>query len=324
MSRVEILLNFVENLRTPMAQNEKLNQKRLETLQMSLIDLSRTEWMERYQDDILILHNPHFKANWAPYKLKQLVVILCNEGHGAGAVNLRPVHLQKNTLLIALPSQIAESKEIGEDFKGTFVVMSERFLSRMNIGDAFLLLKSVENHPVCQLDEQTAAVFRSLIDLSHKLMQVQQPGNGLEEAHSLLIRLFLLLVSRIIGPSSGPEETQVRQHEVMLRFFQLVKQYFREHRDVGFYADQLNMSAKYMTTLIKKASGKSAMQWIEESVILDAKAQLSSTVNTVQQIAFDLNFPSQSLFGRYFKRMVGMSPSDYRASVRAYQMAAPL
>ena len=81
----------------------------------------------------------------------------------------------------------------------------------------------------------------------------------------------------------------------------------------------MNITAKYMTTLVKKASGKSALKWIEDYIILEAKAQLSSTVNTIQQIAFDLNVPSQSLFGRYFKRAVGMSPSDYRASLRVFQ-----
>lgn len=307
-----------------MAQNEKLNQKRLESLQMSLIDLSRTEWMERYQDGILILHNPHFKANWEPYKLKQLIVILCHEGHGYGAVNLRPVHLHHNCLLIALPGQIAQSNKISEDFKGTFLVMSERFLSRMNIGDAYLFQKSVENNPVCLLDGKTADAFRSFIGLSRSLMQIPDSNPNVEEAFSLLTKLFYLMVGWIVQPPSDGHETEYRQNEVMMQFLQLVKLHYREHRDVGFYADKLNMSAKYMTTLIKKASGKSAMQWIEESVILDAKAQLSSTVNTVQQIAFDLNFPSQSLFGRYFKHMVGMSPSDYRASVRAYQMGAPL
>ena len=120
--------------------------------------------------------------------------------------------------------------------------------------------------------------------------------------------------------STRRKETQLRQSEAMMQFLQLVKLNYKEHREVGFYADKMNISAKYMTTLIKNASGKSALQWIEDYVILDAKAQLSSTVNTIQQITFDLNFPSQSIFGRYFKRAVGMSPTEYRASLRVYQM----
>ena len=144
-----------------------------------------------------------------------------------------------------------------------------------------------------------------------------------EEALGALVNLFFLMVGRISRPTSAENDAQQRQSEVMMRFLQLVKSHCREHRDVRFYADTLNMSAKYMSTLIKNASGKSALRWIEEYVILEAKAQLASTVNTVQQIAFDLNFPSQSLFGRYFKLHVGMSPSAYRASVREHLLARP-
>lgn len=302
-----------------MYNNEKLSQKRLDDLQMSRIDLSRTEWFEHYKDDILILHNPRFKGDWEPYKLKQVLVLLCNGGDGYGAINLHPIHLQKDTLLVALPSQIAESN-VDENFKGTFLVMSEHFLSRLNIGDAYLFHKQVENNPVYQLDERTATTFRSLIELVHNIMLSGDDSSGMEEIFSLISRLFFILISRVVNPASDAQETGQRHGEVMMQFLQLLRQHYRDHRDVGFYADKMNISAKYMTTLVKKASGKPAIQWIEDYVILDAKAQLSSTVNTIQQIAFDLNFPSQSLFGRYFKRAVGMSPSDYRIFLRQTQM----
>ena len=299
-----------------MYNNEKLNQKQLDNLQMSHIDLSNTEWFDHFGEDILILHNPRFRAGWEPYKLKHVLLILCNDGNGYGAINLHPVHLKKGSMLIALPSQIAQSNSMDENFKGTFLVMSEYFLSRINIGDAYLFQKQVENNPIYQLDERAVTTFRSLIDLAHNLMQSGDNSTGMEEIFSLISRLFFVLISRIVNPSSHVQETGQRHGEVTMQFLQLLRQHYRVHRDVGFYADKMNISAKYMTTLVKKASGKSAIQWIEDYVILDAKAQLSSTVNTIQQIAFDLNFPSQSLFGRYFKRAVGVSPSDYRNSLR--------
>ena len=302
-----------------MNQNEKLNQKQLDNLQMSRIDLTHTEWWGLFQEDILILHNPKFKGSWEPYKLKQVLVILCHQGNGYGAVNLRPIHLQKNSLLIALPSQIAESQKVDESFKATFLVLSERFLSRINIGDAYLFLRNVQINPVYQLDEKMASVFRSLTELSYNLIQSSDNSPGMEEIFGLIARLFYLLSCRIIPPSSPEKETGQRQGEVMMQFLQLLNLHCKENREVGFYADKMNITAKYMTTLVKKASGKSALKWIEDYVILEAKAQLSSTVNTIQQIAFDLNFPSQALFGRYFKRAVGMSPSDYRASIKVFQ-----
>ena len=302
-----------------MSQNEKLNQKQLDHLQMSRIDLTRTEWWGNFQDDILILHNPKFSGRWEPYKLKQVLVVLCHQGNGYGAVNLRSIHLRKNSLMIALPSQIVVSQKVDEDFKATFLVLSERFLSRINIGDAYLFLRNVQTNPVYQLDEKTASVFRSLTDLSYNLILSSDNSPGMEEIFGLVARLFYLLSCRIINPSSLEKETGQRQGEVMMQFLQLLNLHYKEQHEVGFYADKMNITAKYMTTLVKKASGKSALKWIEDYIILEAKAQLSSTVNTIQQIAFDLNFPSQSLFGRYFKRAVGMSPSDYRASLRVFQ-----
>lgn len=303
-----------------MNHNEKLSQKRLDDLQMLHIDLSRTEWFEHFRDDIIILHNPHIRGDWEPYKLKQVLLVLCNGGNGYGAINLHPIHLQKDTLLIALPSQIAESNNVDENFKATFLLMSEHLLSRINIGDAYMFHKHVENNPLYKLDDRTATTFRSLIGLVHNIMLSGDDNPGMEEIFSLISRLFYIMISRIVNPSSDAQETGHRHEEVMMQFLQLLRQHYRDHRDVGFYADKMSISAKYMTTLVKKASGKSAIQWIEDYVILDAKAQLSSTVNTIQQIAFDLNFPSQSLFGRYFKRAVGMSPSDYRISLRQTHM----
>ncbi len=305
-----------------MIQGNHFNSKRLEDLQMSNIGLSQTGgWMARFQDDILILHNPIFKVNWEPYRMKSLFAVLCDEGSGSGAVNLRSFHLRRNSFLIVLSSQIIESHEVAENFKGTCVLLSEHFLSRIGLGNAYLLYSRLESNPLYQLEEQTAAAFRSYFDLLHHVMEDTCPNK--EEALGALVNLFFLMVGRISRPTSAENDAQQRQSEVMMRFLQLVKSHCREHRDVRFYADTLNMSAKYMSTLIKNASGKSALRWIEEYVILEAKAQLASTVNTVQQIAFDLNFPSQSLFGRYFKLHVGMSPSAYRASVREHLLARP-
>jgi len=82
---------------------------------------------------------------------------------------------------------------------------------------------------------------------------------------------------------------------------------------VGFYARQLCITPKYLTTLIKRISGKSVSEWIDNYVILEAKTLLKYSNMSVQEIAYYLNFPNQSFFGSYFKRNAGMSPSQYKA-----------
>ena len=73
----------------------------------------------------------------------------------------------------------------------------------------------------------------------------------------------------------------------------------------------MHLSPKYFTTLIKKASGQTAADWINHYVILEAKNLLKYSTMNVQEIAYSLNFPNQSFFGKYFKHHTGMTPSQY-------------
>ncbi|MBQ6938337.1 MAG: AraC family transcriptional regulator, partial [Muribaculaceae bacterium] len=92
--------------------------------------------------------------------------------------------------------------------------------------------------------------------------------------------------------------------------------HFKEHRDIGFYADRLCVSNKYLSSLLKQETGITALEWIEKYVVMYAKNCLSSTAMTVQQISDELNFSTQSVFGKYFKRVEGVSPMTYRMSLR--------
>ena len=83
-------------------------------------------------------------------------------------------------------------------------------------------------------------------------------------------------------------------------------------RSVGFYAGQLNLTPKYLTTIIRKTSGRTAVQWIDDYVVLEAKNLLKYSTMSIQEISYYLNFPNQSFFGKYFKNHTGMTPTAYR------------
>ena len=88
--------------------------------------------------------------------------------------------------------------------------------------------------------------------------------------------------------------------------------HYKECRDVNFYASKLFITPKYLSNTLKTVTGKKAGQMIDEYVVLQAKILLSSTNMTIQQISEELNFANQSFFGRYFKRITGLSPTQYR------------
>ena len=105
---------------------------------------------------------------------------------------------------------------------------------------------------------------------------------------------------------------QTRQEVLVEQFTNLVHENYRRERETAFYAERLNLTPKYLSQVVKTATGKTASEWINDFVILEVKALLKSTNMTIQQICYELNFSSQSFFGKYFKRIAGMSPKMYR------------
>jgi AraC-like DNA-binding protein len=117
----------------------------------------------------------------------------------------------------------------------------------------------------------------------------------------------------VLGEDNGPEQASKvsRRDEIVARFLECVNQNYRERRELSFYAEQLQLSLKYMSHVIYEQTGRHPSAWIRDHVILDAKAMLRSGQYTVQQVAAELNFPNQSFFGKYFKEAVGISPKKW-------------
>ncbi|MFG6396731.1 MAG: helix-turn-helix domain-containing protein, partial [Muribaculaceae bacterium] len=95
-------------------------------------------------------------------------------------------------------------------------------------------------------------------------------------------------------------------------FLRLVRNNHRQERAIGFYADQMFISPKYLSLIIKEATGRSAAEWIDQYVIQEAKNLLKYSGKNVQQVAYELNFSNQSSFGKYFKHLTGLSPTQFQ------------
>lgn len=286
-------------------------------LSMSNIDIERTDWIERYEDDFIIVHNPVFKFRHRyPYRLDMVLTLVCEAGSASGSVNLQPYRVEKNSLLIVLADHIMEAHEVSDDFKGTYIFMSQEFLYGLNISDGYKFYENVADTPCIALGDRMAGAVGSYVEMCRSMIEISDINPNANESLHLLTRLFFLNMGWFLHCEAVGKHSRTRHSDVMVEFISLVKKEYKYHRDVEYYADRMNMTAKYMSTLVKKASGKPALQWIEDYVILDAKSQLASTLNSIQQICYNLNFPTQSFFGRYFKRAVGMSPSEYRHLAR--------
>ena len=109
-------------------------------------------------------------------------------------------------------------------------------------------------------------------------------------------------------------ERLTHQESIVQQFSSLVTSYSKTERNVGFYADKLCLTPRYLNTLIRQTSQQTVMDWINQSIILEAKVLLKHSNLLVYQISDELNFPNPSFFCKFFKRMTGMTPQEYQKS----------
>ena len=118
--------------------------------------------------------------------------------------------------------------------------------------------------------------------------------------------------SNLTAATPATSGTSDRLSILFDRFIALVGEYSSSQRGVGFYAEKLCLTSKYLSKLIKQASGRSAPDWINSFVILEAKNLLRYSDLSIKEIVFQLHFPNQSVFYKFFKTHTGMIPSEYR------------
>lgn len=265
-------------------------------------------------DEFCIIENPSFDIlPNHPYVMPFVVALFCHGGCARGRVNTITYDISPNTFFIVLPNQISELIDISEDFEATYVIMSERFTESLNVANSFSMRNIIVMRPLIALGAREYEALDGYFKLCRSIIPVESNPHRLEIL-SLVTRAFFLGLGYFLHEQSDHRKS--RQEELTEEFIALVERYYRENRSLAFYAQLMGLTSKHISTVVKQTSGRSAQEWIERYVMLDAITQLASTERTIKQIAYDLNFPSQSFFGKYFARVVGISPQAYRAKHR--------
>ncbi|MDR0835534.1 MAG: helix-turn-helix domain-containing protein [Tannerella sp.] len=271
---------------------------------------NRTE-VDSIDNDFILFNNPIITEVFDyPFRVDVTTAIICIQGTTRGLVNLQPFTTQAPCLIILLPDQILQHEYFSEDFSGLFIVMSRRFEASLNLHEEFSLFLSVRNNPCIPLNDNELDAMLGYYSMMKRTVSIKDNPRRLEIAKHLTLAFFYGLGYEHHKPL---DEDKKSKHEILTQnFLKQVQVHYKVHRDIGFYADKLCLTPKHLSKVIKDSSGKTADEWIDDYVTLEAKALLKSTNMTIQQISDELNFPSQSFFGKYFKRNTGMSPKTYR------------
>ena len=123
---------------------------------------------------------------------------------------------------------------------------------------------------------------------------------------------LILGIGGILSKDPQEETHQNRNHVIIKSLIRIIIDNYKLERNIKFYANKLNLSTQYLSTTVKKMTGKTLTDIISNLVIHDAKAKLRSTGLSIQEISDSLNFSDISSFGKYFKRYTEMTPTQYR------------
>lgn len=254
-----------------------------------------------------------------PCRIDAYIIGVGTEGEATQTFNLKEYRLRKDSLFIFPPKNILYQSGDKGSFKAHLIIINPTLLRRVNIDTKRLtpLLLQFSAHPCLKLTPSESCMLRgfiSMIDSELRLPETEFTNGIIGGMISALIYKIGAILRNYL--SEHPQERPVmnRTEEYFRRFTALLGEHYTHERSVGFYARQLCITPKYLTTMIRQVSGKSASEWIDTYVIMEAKTLLKYSHMSVQEIAYYLNFPNQSFFGSYFKRNTGMSPSQYKAA----------
>jgi len=257
-----------------------------------------------------------------PVRFDGFIIFYLKKGHFTVDVNLNSYEVREKSLLIQVPGNIVKVSDYKADRIGDmeliFVLISKEFMSgiRFDFLKVFQDSMRLLDNPCITLDEFQMSLANDYFNLAKKV--VKAPFTNKKEIISSLLTSLTYLSTDVwahqVDEARKKANTQhsARLNQIFEEFIALVNEHHCSERAMAFYADKLCLTPKYLSKLIKQASGKSAPEWIDEFVILEAKNLLKYTNLAIKEIVFQLHFPNQSVFYKFFKAHTGMTPSEYR------------
>lgn len=250
-----------------------------------------------------------------PCRLKAEIFVLCMDGSIDASINLSEYIIKKNDFVTLSPGSIIQINRIEGNLKLYFMVFSSEFINGLNKNKSIIdLIYITKNHPVLSLPEEFASIYEEFFLLMMKVYYKKHSPYNPEILKCMLLSILYRLSDMYHDQPARKETFSSRSEEICKTFGHLVIQHYTQERNVSYYAKKMGITPAHLSNTVKNMTGKTVMDFISEVVIVDAKAQLKSTNLPIREIAYSLNFPNVSFFGKYFKWLTGMTPQQYRNS----------
>ena len=239
-----------------------------------------------------------------PYRTTFNFFFFVTQGHIHQQVDHNVYQVQTGQCLTVNQGRITSTIAISQDIEGYVAVYEDEVLTNFLIAHG--KIGQFNPSPFINLENyDVQALLASCILLEEELKHNQHRT-------PVYLHLFYSVLARIAYCSLEEPGWLSRDLAILFKFKELVQHNHIQHKSVGYYANQLSISENYLNKCVKRTTGKSTKQWINETSILYSQILLKDPKMDVAQIAYDLNFQSPSYFARLFKKITGQTPTEYR------------
>lgn len=247
-----------------------------------------------------------------PLRFDEMRLLIAGRGEAHPIVNLRQYDVHSGDLIFVSGGSIAQMSAASPDVQAKGMSCTNELLALAFDSRLPTILKRPQLSFVLHLTDQQ----RQFMETLHTLLW--QAVHDKDMSPQVALRLVSAMVTYVdhLYSLSEKQHTAMRSHEeeIFDRFMALVNQYGSREHKLEFYADKVFLSPRYLGTIVKRNSGYTVKEWIDKATIMEAKVMLKHTDLPVNRIADELNFDNYSFFSRYFRRLAGMSPQQYRES----------
>lgn len=277
------------------------------------------EFNPNYADDDLIIID-NIKLLGVPDALytNMNLIVLCLKGKAQMFVNGESFEISQNDIFICPPEVSLESVLISPDFEYQALCVSNRLL-QLSLNDNINIwnqLVYIQKTRVIKVEDNDDGI-REKSSLLLKAWVEREINDDFEKKYRLeiiksLIHTMLLGLCFCLHRQMEYAADSKQNLSLFNRFLELLQTTEAKHQTVEYYASKLCISAKYLTIISKKNSGKTANEWIQEYKLSAITKYLRTTDWSIKEISNLLGFPNTSFFGKYVKDHLGCSPLEYR------------
>lgn len=267
---------------------------------------------------IALIENLHSVEYEKAVRSDAFIMTLCLEGSGTVYIDGTLHTVRANELLLFRPGIVIERGSISENNKYRCVVLSREYIRQMFLvsNSSWDVLQFLRDKPVLPLTEDEVLIFSKYYDLIRTKATLPRRHNHREVLDALVYAFvceFRDTVERFVQIKPPVYSAGER---LFKNFLEVLGSSFPKDRTVMSYADRLHITPKYLSSICKEFSGKTASDLIDESVLKDIRYMLERSDKSIKEIANELNFPNISFFGKYVKKHTGMSPKQYRENLK--------